>query len=92
MNLLKKKENLLLLFIIFLICLFCLEVISNKIRKNRVSSNFIVPHHTLHHTWKKNLTSFHKSPKYEIITNSNSWLETYDIKKIRKKTSIEYFA
>ena len=91
MNLLKKKKNLLLLFIIFLICLFCLEVISNKIRKNRVSSNFIVPHHTLHHTWKKNLTSFHKNPKYEIITNSNSWLETYDIKKNKEESVYRIF-
>ena len=92
MGLLKKKKNLLILFIIFLISFFFLEAISQKIRKNRVSGNFITPHHTLHHAWKKNITSFHKNPKYEIITNSNGWLETYDIKKKRKKTYIEYLA
>ena len=81
MDLLKKKKNLLVLFIAFLISLFFLEVISDKIRKNRTSSDFIVPHHTLHHVWKKNLRSTHKNPKYEIITNSNGWLETYEIKK-----------
>jgi len=81
MDLLKKKKNLLVLFIAFLISLFFLEVISDKIRKNRTSSDFIVPHHTLHHAWGKNLRSTHKNPKYEIITNSNGWLETYEIKK-----------
>ena len=81
MDLLKKKKNLLVLFIAFLISLSFLEIISDKIRKNRTSSDFIVPHHTLHHVWKKNLRSTHKNPKYEIITNSNGWLETYEIKK-----------
>ena len=35
-----------------------------------------------HHAWKKNLTSFHKSPQYEIITNSivtNSFEALFDI-------------
>ena len=86
MDLLKKKKNLLVLFIAFLISLFFLEVISDKIRKNRTSSDFIVPHHTLHHAWGKNLRSTHKNPKYEIITNSNGWLETYEINK--KKENI----
>ena len=86
MDLLKKKKNLLVLFIAFLISLFFLEVISDKIRKNRTSSDFIVPHHTLHHAWGRNLRSTHKNPKYEIITNSNGWLETYEINK--KKENI----
>ena len=86
MDLLKKKKNLLVLFIAFLISIFFLEIISDKIRKNRISSDFIVPHHTLHHAWKKNLQSTHKNPKYEIITNSNGWLETYEINK--KKENI----
>ena len=85
MDLLKKKKNLLVLFITFLISLFFLEVISDKIRKNRTSSDFIVPHHTLHHAWGKNLRSTHKNPKYEIITNSNGWLETYEKKKKKRK-------
>ena len=78
MDLLKKKKNLLVLFIAFLISIFFLEIISDKIRKNRISSDFIVPHHTLHHAWKKNLQSTHKYPKYEIITNSNGWLQQAD--------------
>ena len=86
-----RKKNLLLLFITFLIAFFCLEVISNKIRKNRISSDLIVPHHILHHAWKKNLTSFHKSPQYEIITNSNGWLENYEIKKERKENVYRIF-
>ena len=92
MGLSKKKKNLLVLFITFLISFFFLEVISQKIRKNREGSNFIVPHHTLHHAWKKNITSFHKSPKYEIITNSNGWLETYDIKKKKKRNVYRIFS
>ena len=89
MNLFKK--NLLVLFFTLLISFFFLEVISKIIRKNRISSNLIVPHHILHHTWKKNLQSVHKNPEYEIITNSNGWLETYEIKKNKKKIFIEFF-
>ena len=89
MNLFKK--NLLVLFIALLISFFFLEVISKIIRKNRISSNLIVPHHILHHTWKKNLQSAHKNPEYEIITNSNGWLETYEIKKNKKKNIYRIF-